>query len=128
MSITKDYIKENIVLIVAFTILTSLLFFILPIKQNPHLMNYIDCINYRFNEFNFTFQDDTKGMFVYEKGSYNMTIIQTKNDTPIFMYSLNDSSRCLLIGRIENMTEFISKYDLKYYEIEVKNNKIVGVK
>ena len=124
---TKDYLKENIVLIVFFSIIIFVLFN-LKEKPNPHLMNYTDCINYRFNEFNFTFQDDTRGMFVYEKGTYNMTIIQTKNVTPIFMYNLNASSRCLFIGRVENMTEFISKYELEYHEIEVKKNKIVGVK
>lgn len=128
MGITKDYIKENIVLIVFFLVLTTTLLFILPEQPNPHLLNYTDCINYRFNEFNFTFQDDIKGMFVYEQGYYNMTIIQTKNVTPIFMYNLNASSRCLLIGRIENMTDFIRLYNLEYHEIEVKRNKIVGVK
>lgn len=128
MEITKDYIKENIVLIVSFLVLTSLLLLILPNQPNPHLLNYTDCINYRFNEFNFTFQDDIKGMFVYQKDNYNMTIIQTKNGTPIFMYNLNASSPCLLIGRIENMTDFIRLYNLEYHEIEVKRNKIVGVK
>ena len=125
---SEEYLKEHIALIVSFLIIVSILFFILPNNPNPHLMNYTDCINYRFNEFNFTFQDEIKGMFVYEKGTYNMSIIQTKNVTPIFMYASNSSSRCLYIGRVENMTEFISRYELEYHEIEVKKNKIVGVK
>ena len=122
------YLIENFGLMLFFTLLILLLIFIMPEKSNPNLMNYTDCINYRFNEFNFTFPDDISGMFVYEKGTYNMTIIQTTTDTPIFMYASNSSSRCLYIGRVENMTEFIRLYELEYHEIEVKKNKIASVK
>lgn len=122
------YLIENFGLMLFFTLLVILLIFIMPEKSNPNLMNYTDCINYRFNEFNFTFPNNIWTIFVYEQGYYNMTIIQTTIDTPIFMYASNSSSRCLYIGRVENIIEFISRYNLEYHEIEVKKNKIAGVK
>lgn len=123
--------KMNKKIEIAFGILLVIFFIFLMrigLKKELQNMSYIDCLNYKIQEFKFKIPKTTDEVLIFQSIDWNVTLINASEIMPMFSYTKDATSKCLYIGYVENLSLLSSAINLTYHKVEIRNNRIVKIK